>query len=141
VTLNRATASHCATALAFSYDETTDVGRDSGSAVGADYEADGNEFPGVIDWVQIETGKADNRHLYRPRTAGGSPWPASDPGTRSGRTGGTRVSERILTGAAGLRDQHDLAVGVAGGQRTVRGGGFGQRVGRRDHNAQLPVLG
>ncbi len=54
------------TPLIFSYDETTDVGRDSGSAVSEDYDADGNEFPGVINWVQIETGKADNRHLISP---------------------------------------------------------------------------
>ena len=35
-------------------------------AVRPDYDADGNEFPGVINWVQIETGKADNRHLISP---------------------------------------------------------------------------
>jgi hypothetical protein len=23
-------------------------------------------FPGVVNWVQIETGKADNRHLISP---------------------------------------------------------------------------
>jgi hypothetical protein len=68
--------------LVFSYDETTDVGRDSGSAVSEDYDADRNEFPDVINWVQIETGNADNGTSYRPRIGGGSPWPGSDPGTQ-----------------------------------------------------------
>jgi arylsulfatase A-like enzyme len=54
------------TPLIFSYDETTDVGRDSGSGVSEDYGADDNAFPGVINWVQIDTGKADNRHLISP---------------------------------------------------------------------------
>ena len=54
------------TPLLFSYDETTDVGRDSGSAVSEDYDADGNEFPAVINWVQIEMGKTGNRHLISP---------------------------------------------------------------------------
>jgi len=54
------------TPLIFSYDETTDVGRDSGSGVSEDYAADGNAFPGVINWVQSETGKADYQHLISP---------------------------------------------------------------------------
>jgi arylsulfatase A-like enzyme len=54
------------TPLVFSYDETTDVGRDSGSAVSADYGAAGNEFTGTINWVQLEKGQADNRHVVSP---------------------------------------------------------------------------
>jgi arylsulfatase A-like enzyme len=54
------------TPLIFSYDETTDLGRDSGSAVSQDYGPEDNRFPGIINWVQIETGKADNRHLISP---------------------------------------------------------------------------
>jgi hypothetical protein len=54
------------TPLIFSYDETTDLGRDSGSAVSQDYGPEDNRFPGTINWVQIETGKADNRHLISP---------------------------------------------------------------------------
>jgi len=38
----------------------------SGSGVSEDYGADDNAFPGVINWVQIDTGKADNRHLISP---------------------------------------------------------------------------
>jgi thioredoxin reductase len=38
-----------------------------------------------------------------------------------------------------LGNEHDLAVGVAGRQRPVCGGGLGQWIGRRDDDPQLPV--
>ena len=42
------------------------AGRDSGSAVSQDYGPDGNEFPGTVNWVQIETGKDGGRHPVSP---------------------------------------------------------------------------
>ncbi len=40
-----------------------------------------------------------------------------------------------------LRHQDDLAAGVAGGQRPMGGGHFGQRIGRRHDDPQLPGFG
>lgn len=54
------------TPLVFSYDETTDVGCDTGSSVSEDYDAKSNRFPGIINWVQIEAGKDDADHLVSP---------------------------------------------------------------------------
>ena len=47
----------------FSFDETTDVGRDTGSPVTGDYTATGNAFSGDIRWVQIDLGDDDHSHL------------------------------------------------------------------------------
>jgi len=34
--------------------------------VSQDYGPDGNEFPGTVNWVQIETGKDGGRHPVSP---------------------------------------------------------------------------
>jgi arylsulfatase len=48
--------------IGFSADETTDVGRDTGSRVVPDYEY-GSRFNGKVNWVVIETGDDDQSHL------------------------------------------------------------------------------
>jgi arylsulfatase A-like enzyme len=55
--------------MAFSADETCDVGGESGTPVTDDYEARGNEFSGRIDWVQIDLGgdAEDAGHLISPQ--------------------------------------------------------------------------
>ena len=40
--------------MIFSGDETTDVGRDTGTSVSPDYPTTDNEFTGRIHWVQID---------------------------------------------------------------------------------------
>jgi hypothetical protein len=45
--------------MAFSADETCDVGRDTGTPVSDEYEARENEFNGKVLGVQIDVGKAD----------------------------------------------------------------------------------
>lgn len=42
--------------------ETFDVGLDSGSPVGTEYPASGNEFKGRINWVQIDAGPLNPKH-------------------------------------------------------------------------------
>jgi arylsulfatase A-like enzyme len=54
------------TPLVFSYDETTDVGGDTGSRVSDEYADGSNRFPGIVNWVQIEVGKGDADHLVSP---------------------------------------------------------------------------
>jgi arylsulfatase len=51
--------------MAFSADETADVGRDTGSPVSTDYTAEESVFTGTITWVQIDLGEAaeDADHL------------------------------------------------------------------------------
>ena len=53
--------------IGFSADETTDVGRDTGSPVSDDYPATGNNFTGTINWVRIDVG--DRRTERRGRIA------------------------------------------------------------------------
>ncbi len=43
--------------MAFSGDETCDVGKGTGSAVSPDYDAKHNEFNGEVNWVEIDIGK------------------------------------------------------------------------------------
>jgi arylsulfatase len=50
--------------LAFSAEETTDVGHESGSLVTADY-AEHNAFTGRIHWVQVDVGKDNFSHLIK----------------------------------------------------------------------------
>jgi arylsulfatase len=50
-------------AMIFSADETTDVGRDSGTAVASSYTSQTSRFTGEIEWVQIDLGSDDNDHL------------------------------------------------------------------------------
>jgi arylsulfatase len=52
--------------MAFSADETCDVGRESGSPVSPDYGPHGNEFSGEVNWVQIDLEKDDQDHLISP---------------------------------------------------------------------------
>jgi arylsulfatase len=47
----------------FTFDETTDVGRDTGAPVTDDYPAEDNGFTGTIKWVRIDLGEDDHSHL------------------------------------------------------------------------------
>jgi arylsulfatase len=49
--------------IGFSADETTDVGKDTGSRVVPGY---GSIFSGRVNWVTIETGDDDHTHLITP---------------------------------------------------------------------------
>ena len=42
--------------MAFSADETCDVGKEAGSPVSLDYGPEGNAFSGEVNWVQIDLG-------------------------------------------------------------------------------------
>jgi arylsulfatase A-like enzyme len=52
--------------MAFSADETCDIGKGTGSAVSPDYDPKDNEFSGEINWVQIDLEKDDHDHLISP---------------------------------------------------------------------------
>jgi arylsulfatase len=52
--------------LAFSAEETTDVGHESGSLVTTDYPARNGHFSGKIHWVQLDVGKDNFSHLIKP---------------------------------------------------------------------------
>jgi arylsulfatase len=52
--------------MIFSADETTDVGRDAGTAVASAYTPQTSSFTGSIDWVQIDLGDDDNDHFVSP---------------------------------------------------------------------------
>ncbi len=52
--------------MTFSADETTDVGRESGTPVSPDYDRKTSVFTGKIHWVQIDLGKDDHDHLISP---------------------------------------------------------------------------
>jgi arylsulfatase len=54
--------------MAFSADETCDVGSDTASPVSDDYTAESSRFNGTIDWVQIDVAEAaeDLDHLISP---------------------------------------------------------------------------
>jgi arylsulfatase len=52
--------------MVFSADETTDVGRESGTSVSPDYARATSVFSGKIHWVQIDLGKDDHDHLISP---------------------------------------------------------------------------
>jgi arylsulfatase A-like enzyme len=52
--------------MAFSADETCDVGKESGSPVSPDYGPEGNAFSGEVNWVQIDLEKDDLDHLITP---------------------------------------------------------------------------
>ncbi len=54
------------TPLVYSYDETTDVGSDGGSTVSDEYDRTNHEFPGTVNWVQIDVGTDDADHLISP---------------------------------------------------------------------------
>jgi arylsulfatase len=50
----------------FSADETTDVGRDTGTPVTTDYDLKSSIFTGTVNRVQIDTGKDVHDHLIKP---------------------------------------------------------------------------
>jgi len=54
--------------MAFSADETTDLGADSGTPVTDDLEANETGFSGRVRWVQLDIGEdaADADHLISP---------------------------------------------------------------------------
>ena len=52
--------------MAFSGDETCDVGNETGSSVSEDYTAETSKFNGVINWVQLDQGADDHDHLITP---------------------------------------------------------------------------
>ena len=52
--------------MAFSADETCDVGKGTGSSVTPDYDPKENEFSGEVNWVQIDLEKDDHDHLISP---------------------------------------------------------------------------
>ena len=54
-------------AFMFSFDETTDVGRDTGSSVCDDYPINDNAFTGTIKWIRLDVGTDDHGHLIEPR--------------------------------------------------------------------------
>jgi arylsulfatase len=49
--------------MIFSADETTDIGRETGTSVASDYTASTSRFSGKIDWVQIDLGDDDHDHF------------------------------------------------------------------------------
>ena len=53
-------------AMMFSADETTDIGRESGTTVSEDYTAKSSHFTGKINWVQIDLGNDDHDHYIDP---------------------------------------------------------------------------
>jgi arylsulfatase len=52
--------------MIFSADETTDIGRESGTTVTADYTAQTSKFTGTINWVQLDLGADDHDHFIDP---------------------------------------------------------------------------
>ncbi len=52
--------------MIFSADETTDVGREAGTPVTADYTTEGSRFTGRVRWVQIDLGSDDHGHFIDP---------------------------------------------------------------------------
>jgi arylsulfatase len=52
--------------MAFSGDETCDVGKETGSPVSPDYGSKDNAFSGTVNWVQIDLEKDDHDHLISP---------------------------------------------------------------------------
>jgi arylsulfatase A-like enzyme len=52
--------------MAFSADETANVGRDTGTPVSADYSPGTSVFTGKVNWVQIDLGKDVHDHFITP---------------------------------------------------------------------------
>jgi len=52
--------------MAFSADETTDVGRDTATPVSSDYTRKTSVFNGKVHWVQIDLGKDAHDHFITP---------------------------------------------------------------------------
>jgi arylsulfatase A-like enzyme len=52
--------------MAYSADETCDLGSDTGSSVSDDYSPETSTFTGTISWVQLDVGEDDHDHLITP---------------------------------------------------------------------------
>jgi hypothetical protein len=52
--------------MAFSTDETSDVGKGTGSAVSPNCDPKDNEFSGEVSWVQIDLEQDNHDHLVSP---------------------------------------------------------------------------
>jgi arylsulfatase len=52
--------------MAFSADETCDVGNETGSPVSPDYSSETSKFNGTINWIQLDQGADNNDHLISP---------------------------------------------------------------------------
>jgi arylsulfatase len=52
--------------MAFSADETTDIGRDTATPVSSDYTRNTSVFNGKVNWVQIDLGKDVHDHFITP---------------------------------------------------------------------------
>jgi arylsulfatase A-like enzyme len=52
--------------MAFSSDETTDIGRDTATPVSSDYTRHTSVFNGTVNWVQIDLGKDTHDHFISP---------------------------------------------------------------------------
>jgi arylsulfatase A-like enzyme len=52
--------------MAYSADETCDLGRDTGSNVSDDYTPETSPFTGTINWVQLDAGDDNHDHLISP---------------------------------------------------------------------------
>jgi arylsulfatase len=52
--------------MVFSADETTDVGRDTGTGVSSEYTSATSRFTGRIEWVQLDLGTDDHDHYIDP---------------------------------------------------------------------------
>jgi arylsulfatase len=52
--------------MLFSGDETTDVGRDTGTPVSSDYTRKSSVFNGKVNWVQIDLGEDVHDHFISP---------------------------------------------------------------------------
>jgi arylsulfatase len=54
-------------AFTYSLDETTDVGRETGTTVSDEYTAGDSAFTGTIQWVRLEAGLDSHEHLVDPQ--------------------------------------------------------------------------
>jgi arylsulfatase len=52
--------------MTFSFDETCDIGKETGSPVSPDYGDRDNAFSGEVNWVQIDLEQDDHDHLISP---------------------------------------------------------------------------
>jgi arylsulfatase len=53
--------------MLFSADETTDLGKDTGSAVSDDYAPEDSTFTGTVNWVQLDIDEDSHDHLITPQ--------------------------------------------------------------------------
>jgi arylsulfatase len=53
--------------MLFSADETTDLGKDTGSSVSDDYAPENSTFTGTVNWVQLDIGEDNHDHMIMPQ--------------------------------------------------------------------------